>query len=195
MPGSLAYRKHAADIWNASPPEKYQRILPYVTGRKILEIGSAEGVLSLLLADRDPDAHITALELSSLRHAEAIALQQQWRKLGKRVDGCRMACGDIRDWSELLAGVETVVAVRTIYHLTTSIPDVFASVALAGVSTVVLCGNQNRARWPDCTQKAAALGEWNRYAGIDGMCGVLVAAGYQIATVVTEGDPIVVGRR
>lgn len=194
--GSLAYRRNVAAIQDGKPPEKYLRLLPYITGRRILEIGAAEGVLSLLLADRDEAASVIAVEQSPERHAEALALQRRWwLDLGRRVSRCTMVCGDIRQRYDLFDGVETVVAIRTIYHLREAIPDVFAAMAAAGVSSVVLCGNSNRAKWPNSTPKAAELGEWNRYAGVGGMGEALIAAGYRIDTVVREGDPIVTGRR
>jgi hypothetical protein len=192
--GSFAYRVHEDAIWHARPPQKYLRLLPYITGRRILEIGAAEGVLSLLLADRDPTAEITALERHRDRHAAALALQARWKALGKRVDGCAMVHGDIRDRYDLLDGVETFVAIRTIYHLEATVPEVFAAVA-AKVPTVVLCGNPNRAQWPHSSSSTAKLGQWNLYAGVQGMSEALMAAGYTIGTVVHEGDPIVTGHR
>lgn len=197
MTGSLAYRTHAAAIWNGTAPEKYRRLLPYIHGRRILELGAAEGVLSLLLADRDPAATITALELRHERHADGLALQARWRALGRHVEACTMACGDIRDRLDLLNGVETVVAVRAIYYLRESIAPVFAAIAEAGVSSVVLCGNGNRARRYAQTHGDPGdnLGRFNLYAGVAGMTSALTFAGYTIGTVVTEGDPIVTGHR
>jgi hypothetical protein len=192
--GSLAYRRHTADIWNGIVPTKYTRLLPYIDGAIILELGAAEGVQALLVADQHPSAHVVALELSAERHAAALALQARWRELGKHVDNCEMICGDIRARLELLAGVSTVVAARTIYHFTDAIPRVFAAVA-QHATRVVLAGNPNRARWPNCTPKAAALGPWNWYAGVPGMTHALTEAGYTIDQVVAEGDPIVTGRR
>lgn len=193
---SLAYRKNTAAIVDGRPPEKYLRLLPYITGKNILEIGAAEGVLSLLLADRDPAAYVTALELRPERHIEALALQSRWHRLGRRVGRCQMVCGDIRDHLDLLTGIDTLVAVRTIYHLRESIDDVFEIVAARKVPRVVLVGNPNRARWPDANSpKLEALGMFNRYAGVPGMRELLERSGYTIDTVVTEGDPIVTGHR
>lgn len=194
---SLAYRRHELEIVEGRAPEKYLRLLPHITGRRILEIGAAEGVLSLLLADRDPDAAVTALELHPDRHFAALKLQMQWHTLGRRVSGCTMVCGDIRDRLDLLEGVDTLVAVRTIYHLLDSINDVFRAIA-ACVPNVVLCGNPNRARWSaeaPGSAKVDALGPYNFYAGVPGMVRVLETAGYTIDTIVHEGDPIVTGHR
>lgn len=186
--GSLAYRKNEAAIQAGRVPEKYLRLLPYITGRHILEIGAAEGVLSLLIADRDPSAHVTALEMSVDRRAAALALQVRWRALGLRVNGCTMVGGDIRERLDLLDGVDTLVAIRTIYHLRESIDDVFEAAAVYGVGRIVLGGNPNRARRAGST-------DFDYYAGVDGMRAVLERAGYTVDQVVTEGDPIVTGHR
>lgn len=193
--GSLAYRRNTDAIWRGRVPEKYRRILPHVTGTRILEIGAAEGVQSLLIADRDPSAEVTALEMRPERHTAALVLQARWRELGRRVDGCTMVCGDITDRLDLLEGVDTVVAVRTIYHLRAAIESVFLCIG-AHASNVVLVGNPNRARWAAAGHVVANdLGPFNYYASVDGMINVLEFAGYTIGTVVTEGDPIVTGHR
>lgn len=190
--GSLAYRQNAAAIWDGHVPEKYTRLLPYITGSRIMEIGAAEGVLALLVADRDPTAQITALELRPDRHADAMALQARWRTLGKRVDGCTMVCGDVRE--RILGNLDTVVAVRSIYYLKESIAAVFAAVSGCGVRKVVLSGNANRARrFAQGTQDN--LGAFNFYASVEGMTQVLARAGYRIGVVIREGDPIVTGTR
>lgn len=194
---SLAYRMHQPAIWDGQVPEKYLRLLPYIAGRRIVEIGAAEGVLALLIADRDPDARVTALERRPSRVASSVALQERWRALGRSVDGCRMVCGDIRDRFDLFDGVETLVAIRTIYHLREDIPRVFEAAASRGVKSIVLGGNPGRAR-RHATGKLPsddALGPFNYYAGIDGMSEVLSVFGYCIGAVVTQGDPIVTGHR
>lgn len=189
---SLAYRKNTDAIWRGIVPEKYRRLLPFVHGGTVLEIGAAEGVFSLLLARERRVTHVTALELRPERHEEALALQARWRELGYPVDACEMVCGDIRNDLGRLAGVETLVAIRAIYYLRDDATRVLAAAAEAGVGRIVLCGNRNRhARYlanPDGEQ-------FNELAAIPGMCRVLDAAGYVIETIVEEGDPIVVGHR
>ena len=48
--GSLEYRKNKDAIKQGQIPSKYTRLLPFIAGDRILELGAAEGVLSLLLA-------------------------------------------------------------------------------------------------------------------------------------------------
>jgi 2-polyprenyl-3-methyl-5-hydroxy-6-metoxy-1,4-benzoquinol methylase len=196
--GSLSYRKHREAIEAGAPPDKYLRLLHYINGRHILEIGAAEGVLALLLADRDPRATVTALELCQARHEAALALQARWKALGRRVDGCRMVCGDIRELTELFEGVDCFVAIRTIYHLRDDANMVLDCAAAFNVARIVLGGNPNRANWrPSATPnpKKDALGAFNLYAGVKWMSAALAKHGYRIDHVVTEGDPIVTGSR
>jgi hypothetical protein len=184
---SLAYRKAKSEIWAGQVPPKYTRLLPYIDGSPILEIGSAEGVLSLMLAQRG--AEVTGLELRPERHADAMKLRKQWQ-----VWNCALRVGDIREHLDLLQGVETLIAVRTIYYLREDAPAVIAFAATAGVRKVVLCGNVNRAdqsrRFPH-----SDLGRFNRLASIEGMRDLLTGASYRIGIVVDHGDPIVVGVR
>jgi hypothetical protein len=59
----------------------------------------------------------------------------------------------------------------------------------------VLCGNPNRALWPNSSASTAKLGKWNLYGGVPAMSELLTSVGYTIGTVVREGDPIVTGHR
>jgi precorrin-6B methylase 2 len=189
---SLAYRKNKEAIRQGEIPKKYTRVLDVVPGERIIELGAAEGVLSLLLAERKQKVY--ALELRPERHQEALCLQSLWQKQGRKVDNCEMVLGDIRDRLDLLADVDTLVAVRSIYYLRDQVEDVFAEVG-KHVPNVVLCGNGNRARsyfaangHPDDN-----LGRFNFYASAEGMTQVLQGAGYKVTRTIPEGDAIVIG--
>lgn len=189
MTGSLAYRKHEAAIIRGDVPAKYLRLLPFIPGNKILEIGSAEGVLALLLAKQGKD--VIALERSTERHEAAQRLRDAW---GMDVTGPRFICGDIKDNLNRLEGIETLVAVRMIYYLRDDLDKVFAEVA-KHVQSVVLCGNINRAnRWRK-GQPDDPGGPHNYYASEEGMTDLLTRHGYRIVDFNDEGDEIVVGQR
>lgn len=192
MVNSLAYRNHEKQILEGNPPEKYVRLLPHIPEGRILEIGSAEGVLALMLARQGK--HVIALERNEERHQTASRLYAEWLAREGKFQAPTFVNGDIRDNLDLLAKVDTLLAVRSIYYLRTDIDKVFAAVAQT-VDNVVLCGNKNRAaRWrqgiPD-----EPNGPFNIYAAREGMRALLKRHGYQIVTEVTEGDEIVVGRR
>lgn len=186
MTASLAFRKNEAAIIRGEVPEKYTRLLPYITGDRILEIGSAEGVLALLLAKQGKQ--VIALEKSTERHEAAQALRDTWG-----AGGVRFINGGIADRLDLLPGRDTLVAVRSIYYLGDDLDRVFAEAA-KHIPNVVLCGNRNRAaRW-QAGNPDAPLGEMNRYASAVGMAELLERHGYTITETVLEGDPIVVAR-
>jgi hypothetical protein len=188
--GSLAFRKNEAAIIRGDVPEKYTRLLPFITGRRILEIGSAEGVLALLLAKLGRT--VTAVEKSEERHHAAMKLYAEWAAREEHFTAPTFVNDRIGNRLDLLNGMNTVVAIRSIYYLGDDLDRIFEKVAQK-VPNVVLCGNRNRAdRWrrgvPD-----EPLGDMNRYAAREGMIEMLKRHGYRIMKVVTEGDEIVVG--
>jgi SAM-dependent methyltransferase len=188
---SLAYRTHEAAILRGNPPEKYTRLLPHIPGERILEVGSAEGVLACLMA-RD-GKQVTAVEASEGRHCSAIALAGRWSIEPGTITWVHGRIQDVFDQFE--DGIfDTLVAVRMIYYLRGAIDEVFAEIAKR-IPNVVLCGNKGRAARYHAGTPDAPLGEFNYYASREGMRDVLERHGYEIVGEVTEGDAIVVGRR
>jgi 2-polyprenyl-3-methyl-5-hydroxy-6-metoxy-1,4-benzoquinol methylase len=188
---SLAYRKNTDAIWRGDAPEKYRRLVPFITGPRVLEIGAAEGVLALLLAEKG--LTVTACERRSERHQEALLLQHRWKKLGRKVDGCEMILADITKRPNLFQNIDCFVAVRVMYHLRESARMVVAWAASANVPRIVFCGNKNRALRFEQGKPDEGLGHWNYYSTIKGMSDLLTGAGYKIERIVSEGDPIVIG--
>jgi hypothetical protein len=189
--GSLAYRKNAAAILRGQVPEKYTRILPYIQGDKIIEMGSAEGVLSLLLAKQGKQ--VTALELNAERHAAALRLCAAWQEKSTFA-APQFVNGSISDHLDLLDGKDTLVAVRMIYYLRAELDAVIAAASKA-VKTVVLCGNKNRAAQWEAGVPDEVGGAENKYASLDGMKELLLRHGFAITATVAAGDPIVIGSR
>jgi SAM-dependent methyltransferase len=189
--GSLAYRKNEAAILAGDVPDKYTRLLPFITGKRILEIGSAEGVLALLLARQG--RHVTAIERSDERLADASKVYSRWLAKEGKFNEPTWINGDIADNLWALKDKDTFLAVRVIYYLGDRLDGIFADVAKF-IPEVVLCGNGNRAaRWrvgePNDTKAD------NYYASNEGMTDLLERHGYRITQTVFEGDPIVVGER
>lgn len=192
MTGSLAFRKNEASIRAGDVPEKYTRLLPFITGERILEIGSAEGVLSLLLAQMGKQ--VTAIEKSEERHESAANLYSDWLARESKFNAPKFINGTIGNRLDLLQGIDTLVAVRMIYYLRGDIDRLFRAVAEAEVRTVVLCGNKNRAaRWRAGVQDEPD-GPVNFYASGEGMTELLKRHHYKPRIEMTEGDPIVVGQ-
>lgn len=192
MTGSLAYRKNEAAILAGDVPDKFTRLLPFIDGKNILEIGSAEGVLALLLSRHGK--FVTAVERSADRDRMARALGKAWDILFDIQGGVEFVNADISDRLDLLNGIDTVVGVRSVYYLRDDIDRVFGKVAQK-VPNVVLCGNANRARRWRAGTPDEPLGDFNRYAAREGMVELLTRHGYQIIDECREGDEIVVGKR
>ena len=194
--GSWAYTRDKSEIWGGKIPEKYMRVIDLVPGDRVLELGAAEGVLSLLLAQTK--LRVIALEKKKHRHEEALQLQALWRSKGHDVDRCEMVLGQIKDHLDLLEQVDTLLAVRSIYYLPYrpryEAEKVFDHIG-KHVRHVVLCGNRSRAqRYFEANgQPDDHLGELNFYASLEGMTKLLQNRGYAIEKTVAEGDPIVVG--
>lgn len=194
MTGSLAYRTNETAILRGNVPDKYTRILPYIPSGRVFEMGSAEGVLALLLAKQGQA--VTAMEKNRDRHNAAQRLFTEWRerRLLPDVFDIGFTNGGMQDNLDLLPGHDVFVGVRSIYYLRSDIDTVFAEVA-KHIPAVVLCGNKGRARRYHEGNPDHPLDEFNYYAGAAGMKDLLTRHGYRITDEVTEGDAIVVGRR
>jgi len=190
--GSLAYRKNEAAIKRGDVPEKYTRLLPHIPGNRILEIGSAEGVLALLLAREG--RHVTAVEKSEERHGAAGQLYGEWLAREMRFHAPVFVNDSIGNRLDLLNGIDTLVAVRSIYYLGDELDRVFSKAAQKKVRNIVLCGNRNRAEGYRRGERATDTKADNYYASREGMRDLLIRHGYSIASEVLEGDEIVVGR-
>lgn len=189
---SLAYRKARGAIWEGRVPEKYTRLVPYISGRRGLEIGAAEGVLSLMLARDNVMESVTALELREDRHREGLALQVHWRAAHPSVDRCVLLQGDILCRLNLLGHADTLIAIRTLYYLRESAHLMLEMARKSGVERVVLCGNKGR-QAQHHADPHSELGRFNFLASTDGMTAALTRAGYWANPVHDEGDPIVIG--
>lgn len=193
--GSDLYRENIDTVRHGGIPERLFRILPFIPGDSVLEIGSAEGVLALLLAEKKK--RVIALELVKGRHKEALYLQQLWREKGFKVENCQMLHGDIRSNYDLLTNIDTFVAIRVLYHLEDDVEKVMCEVASC-VEYIVLSGNKGRSlkyfkeRGGSYTDR---LGSNNYYATLEGMWVLLEKIGFKVTHAVPDGDPIVVGKK
>lgn len=193
---SLAFRQHEAAIRAGCPPSKYTRLLDYIPRGRILEAGSAEGVLALLLAKRGDQ--VTAIEKSVERHDTAHDLRDEWKARGllpDEPDICYVSGDALTAIRIFEDGIfDAFVAIRAVYYFGDELDEIFAEVARKA-PVVVLCGNKNRAaRWRAGTPDEP-LGDFNRYAAREGMVELLTRHGYQIIDECREGDEIVVGKR
>lgn len=196
MTGSLAYRKNESAIHRGDVPKKYTRILPFIPGERILEIGSAESVLALLMAREGKK--VTALEQNADRHEAAMRLADAWAPKFPFKQGGSIAFvnGSAQEAVALVVpgAFDTLVAVRMIYYLRDMLDPVFSVVA-ERIPNVVLCGNGNRAKRYREGVKDEQGGPVGYYSTAEGMKALLERHGYTVAKKLLEGDEIVVGQK
>jgi len=195
MTKSLAYRNNKEDIIKGKIPEKYLRLIPYIYGNNILEIGSAEGVLSLLLAKNTKN--VLGVEKNKERFEEAQKLKEIWK-----VNNCNFLNYNINNRLDLLEDIDTIVAIRTIYYFREDLDKIFTNISKR-CKTVVLCGNAGRSFKYKEGNPEKDVGDFNYYATSKGMIELLEKYNYSITEVIEEKhkfdkypgtvDPIVVG--
>jgi hypothetical protein len=195
MTASLEFRKNVDDIYKGDIPKKYTRLVPYIHGNTILEVGAAEGVLSLLLARTK--GRVIGIERSEERYLSALELQKTWKGLGYQVDNCQFYNIDIANSLDLLDGIDTFVAIRTMYYFGDTLDTIFTNVSQQ-CRFIILGGNKNRARQYTKGNYLGNIGKNNRYASLGGMETVARKYGYNIEFSISETtgiDPILVGKK
>ena len=194
---SLAFRKNKNMIQDGRFPSKYVRIADVVAGTRVMELGSAEGVLALLLAERgksvlgieaSPERHAAALELGGIDAIEASTRAR-----------VKFVLGDIRDSYELMEGYDAFVASRSIYYLRDEIEDLMKRVS-ESFTHVTLVGNYARERrfFKSRGSGSNSVGRFEYYATGIGMQDLLSRHGYRITNVIFSNrarDPIVCGQK
>jgi 2-polyprenyl-3-methyl-5-hydroxy-6-metoxy-1,4-benzoquinol methylase len=182
-----SYGANENEILSGNIPERYTRLLPFIPGSRILEIGAGEGVLALLLSREKEKVY--ALDISEFRHKKGLNLQNVWRKKGISVDRCEMIHANLVERLDLLEDIDTVVAVRVIYYWRDEIYPMFEMIS-RHAKHVVLCGNASKlSRYNENRNK------YLFYSTVEGMMSILENNGYRITTIDERGDPIVVGTK
>lgn len=193
---SLEFRHHEGLLAQGRVTPKFSRILPFVPGTTVVEMGAAEGVLSLLLAEKKKK--VWAVERSKERHERAKSLQVEWLREGFPVEACEMIHGDVFDHADLLHSADTFLAVRALYYLGQEIEDAVATL-WKSVDNVVLVGNRSRSERHFATRSSTSpwegQGANNYYATLDGMWQLVTRQGFDVRYAVPDGDPIIVATR
>ncbi len=195
------FKENMGRIFQGEVPYRYKNIASKVPGRRVLEIGSAEGVLSLTLARRKDK--VCGMELTDFRYETACKLKSQWEAMGYSVENCTLLKGDILARPDIMVDFDTLVAVRVIYHLREKVHQLFERIP-ENIEHVFLCGNRDKessvhqAGNLDELSNVHSLGKWIYYASQKGMEEILEAHGFDIIEsyqATEDDDPIVVGQR
>ena len=190
--GSVDYLAYEDLLKEGGLPEKFTRILPLVDGDRILEIGSAEGILAMALTATK--SKVVSLDITPARQEGGRKLQEAWLKAGRsEVTRCEFVCGDIFDRFDLLQNADTVIASRVIYYFHEAMHDLVSACARSGVTSIVLVGNEYRAEAWNNNRDGKELGKFAYYSTVEGMKDLLEKHGYKVLQVLPEGDPVVVG--
>lgn len=190
---SVDYLAHEEILKEGLLPDKFARLLPLIEGDRILEIGSAEGILAMALTASK--SKVVSLDITPARQEAGKKLQEAWIEAGRgEVTRCEFVCGDIFERFDLLGDADTVIASRVIYYFHEAMHDLISACVERGVSSIVLVGNEYRAVAWDENRDGKELGKYAYYSTVAGMKELLESHGYAVTTVIPEGDPIVVGR-
>jgi len=190
---SIAFREYEEMLRKGEAPVRYQRLLPYIKGDSVLEIGAAEGIFSLLLTQTK--RRVVSVDITPARHEGAKKLQDLWLQAGdSHAAKCEYICGDIFERFDLLVGIDTVVASRVIYYFQERLDDLMEAIA-KNARHVVLVGNADRAEAWETRGDGMKIGKYAYYATTAGMTELLQKHGYTVTDTMMIEDPVVVGSR
>ena len=185
------------DIYSGKVPERYRIIASVTPGRKVLELGSADGTQALVLAT-EKEA-VCGVELMEMQYRTALGLKEKWIENGAQLDNLRFVHGGIKEFEGLLDEYDTVVMSRVLYHLRSDVENIMSAIAQSKISNVLLVGCPERARrFKAGGSHGDAMGAYAKLATQHGMEEVLEMSGFSIAISTpdnTSMDPIVVGVR
>ncbi len=188
---SVDYRRNRRRLHQGRVPEKFTRLAEIMPGNSVVDVGAGEGILGLVLAATK--SRVRTIDLTPRRHASGMALRQDWRKLGRRVENCEMVLGDALSRPDLLDGFDTLVASRVVYYFGPRL-DPFMAEAARRVKYVCLIGNPSRNRRYAKHGPPADIGEDVFYSTPQGMQELLHRHGFEIVHSDTISDPVVIGR-
>ena len=185
------------NIYCGKVPDRYERVASATPGLKVLEMGSADGTQSLVLA-REKEA-VCGVELMEMQYHTALDLKQRWLQNGIVINNCNFIHGGIQEFKSALDAYDTVLMSRVLYHLRSDIDDVMVAITQSNVSNIVLVGCPERARrFREGGSHGDELGKYAKFATKEGMEEVLGKYGFLITKSTPDDtplDPIVVGQR
>ncbi len=177
--------------WQGQTVPKFDRLVPIMPGNSLVEIGAAEGILSLTMAPHKE--RVRAIDITPARHQKALELKARWIELGKPVENCEMVLGDALKHPELIAGFDTLMASRVIYYFGTYLEEFMDNVR-KNVDNVCFIGNPVRtARLAQGS--TGKLGEYAKYATVPGMIELVERHGFKVWHVDETLDPLIIAKK
>jgi hypothetical protein len=194
----IEYRKNKSEIARGVVPARYVRTAEKVPGQKILDIGSADGTLALVLAQSKQ--LVIGSELMRYRHRAALQTKNAWSQRGVPTDNVRFVNRSVKRIRPFLKEVDTVVISRALYHFREDAFWLFRQIEKSpNIHHVALFGNREKEReWLTTRGTNPGLGKYLALATQNGMEDILTRHGFTIEASIpstrTE-DPVVIGVR
>jgi SAM-dependent methyltransferase len=184
------FRKNQKRIKRGEIPFRYSRIVPYVSGINVLDLGCGEGLLPLMLAN---PKKVVGIDVSPKRIN--IANKLLHGAYSSKKGFVSFVSGDATKYVCSSQLPETIVMNRVLYHFARDVSVIRDAMRDSGtVTEIVLIGNRDK---KNLTSADHDLGEWIYYSTVEGMSQFLKEAGFADIEVaeIPDYDPIVVGRR
>jgi len=177
--------------------DRIEELSLIIPGGRILEMGSAEGILASKLASIGN--YCVGAEISRFRHQSAVEILRVLSKDGLIASNLKLVNKDVTDEDWVFSGFDSFVAARVIYHFRSlrELKRLFARIA-SEVEWVFLLGDRKKSiayesfgvKW------AANPTKFFYFASQAGMSNLLESFGYQVTAGTTSwGDPYVTGRK
>lgn len=194
----IEFRKNRESIARGDIPARYQRTAELVPGSRVIDIGSADGTLALVLAQIKD--FVIGAELMLYRHKTAQEMKATWAARGAKTDNLRFINRGARRLGKALDQVDTVVMSRTLYHLRDDAEWLFDQIqAKSNIKNVALFGNRDKEQeWFDTKGEKPGLGKHLALAGQEGMEDILTRHGFTVTVSIPSTDsedPVVIGTR
>lgn len=177
--------------WQGQTVPKFDRLVSIMPGNSLVEIGAAEGILSLTMAPHKE--RVRAIDITPNRHQKALELKARWIELGKPVENCEMVLGDALKHPELIAGFDTLMASRVIYYFGTYLEEFMDNVR-KNVDNICLIGNPVRTAQL-AKGNTGKLGEYAKYATVPGMIELVERHGFKVFHVDETLDPLILAKK
>lgn len=184
------FREYHEMISGGEIPPRYSRLVPFISGSSILDVGCGEGLLPLVLAK---PAKVVGIDISPKRVEIANDLLNGPYSAKKGF--VSFISGDAIQYICTSPLPETVVMNRVLYHFAQDVLLVRDALRKStAVKAVVLVGNNAK---KNLTASEHDLGKWVHYSTVEGMSKFLNEAGFTNVKIVeiSDSDPIVIGSR
>ena len=177
--------------------DRIEELAAVIPAGRILEMGSAEGLLVSKLASMGN--YCVGAEVSGERHQSAVEISRALSEDGLIANNLKLVNRDVTDEDWIFTGFDTFIAARVIYHFRSlrELKRLFAKIA-SEVEWVFLLGDREKSSAYESfgVDFAANPTKFFYFASQAGMSNLLESFGYEVTPGTTSwGDPYVVAQK